>query len=196
MIQLLTLAFAISNASAAWKVDLSKIVSGSVEFTAIGSPSALKIKGQGKAPTGQAQIDNLKVQGKFSFELNTLTTGISLRDNHMKEKYLQTKEFPFAELTIDSMQLPATFEKLDTTSNEIVAEDIPFTGKLKVHGVENAVQGKAKIKRKGTNLSVEAQFETPIQAYKIDTPSFAGISITKNVVVYVQFEAPVQFNSI
>jgi polyisoprenoid-binding protein YceI len=33
----------------------------------------------------------------FYIDLNPLKTGIGLRDKHMRENYLETKEFPFAE---------------------------------------------------------------------------------------------------
>ncbi len=192
MTKLLIFYFFLSGVAEAaqWSVDLKNATSGSVEFTAVGSPSALKINGKGKTPTGNITVDNLKAHAEFIFELESLTTGIKMRDEHMKEKYLQTRQYPLAELKIESMQLPISFEKVTTSSNEIQAEDLPFEGKLKVHGVENPVQGKVKIKRKGDIIQAEAQFETPIQSYKMDTPSFAGISITKSVTVHVQFESP------
>src|SRR5262245_62020670 len=71
---------------------------GSTEFHAVGRPSMLKITGKGPGPKGEIKAEGSKVTGSFSVDLNAVTTGISMRDHHMKEKYLQTDKFPNAEL--------------------------------------------------------------------------------------------------
>lgn len=61
-----------------------------VGFTAVGRPSALKIKGEGAKATGALKSAGDSLEGEISANLDVFQTGISLRDHHMKEKYLET----------------------------------------------------------------------------------------------------------
>ena len=63
--------------------------SGTVEFcSATGHPSALHVDGKGVG-LKDLSISQNNVTGTVSFDLNTLDTGISMRNEHMKEKYLE-----------------------------------------------------------------------------------------------------------
>jgi hypothetical protein len=68
----------------------------SVTFEATGKPSFIKIKGEGTKLTHTEKKEKDKKIDLFEFDMADLNSGIDLRDLHMKEKYLKTKEFPKA----------------------------------------------------------------------------------------------------
>ncbi|MBI3535304.1 MAG: YceI family protein [Deltaproteobacteria bacterium] len=99
-----------------WLVDLEKC-NGSVAFKAIGRPSALKINGKGEKAKGTLIIDGVVITGTTSFNLDSLDTGITLRNTHMKKKYLDTEKYPSAKFVFTSMTLPGSFASNKHTSS-------------------------------------------------------------------------------
>ena len=72
-----------------------------------------------KAPLSEFEGESSNLNGlvdldknllDFYLDLNTLDTGIGLRDRHMRENYLETEEFPFAEFTGKINELPELVE--------------------------------------------------------------------------------------
>ena len=161
--------------------------SGNVSFEAIGRPSMLKIKGKGTALKGSLKVSGAKVTGSSTFELNSLETGLSMRDKHMKEKYLETEKYPQAKLTLTELTLPESAQKAIFTS-----EKIPFKGVMSLHGVNKPVEGIADLSRSGSGYTVIATFPIKTPDFAIATPSFAGITLADNVTVTVEFAAPVK----
>lgn len=152
---------------------------GQVMFEAVGKPSFLKIKGQGEGPEGRINIGST-VSGQFKFKLQSLSTGIALRDQHMKEKYLQLDKYPTAEIKI------ASVENFDP--NSLQAEGLPFQGTLTVHGVEKPVKGTVDIKKIDMGYKVSAKFDAKISDHAIDVPSYTGITVADQVKVSVETE--------
>lgn len=153
---------------------------GQVEFLAVGKPSFIKINGTGSAATGTASLDGDKVQGNFSFDLTTLNTKIAKRDEHMKEKYLQVDKFPKATLELKSVKPIAGWSvkkpKLD---------EADFEGVLTLHGQTQPVKGKFSISDKS---AVDVAFKIKLTDFKVDIPSFAGITVADEVEVKVKID--------
>lgn len=154
----------------------SQPASGQVVFEAVGKPSFLKIKGQGEGPAGEVQLAP-QVQGNFKFKMDTLKTGIDLRDQHMKEKYLQVAQHPTAELKIEEVQ------NFDPAKE---SQSLPFKGQLTIHGVQKPVAGTVDIAKSDKSYKVKAAFETKISDYAIDIPSYSGIIVADAVKVSVE----------
>ncbi len=157
---------------------------GEVTFLAIGSPSALKINGKGKGPAGTLTLNGSKLSGALNADLTSLETGLSLRDRHMKEKYLEVGKFPNATLTLDGFEVPAAVLKGEGNAT------VPFAGTLELHGVKKAVQGTAQLRR-SQSVAVECDFPIVLTDYGISIPSFAGITVAKDVTVKVRTETKV-----
>jgi polyisoprenoid-binding protein YceI len=173
----------VCNAADQWIVDLNK-GSGQVSFHAVGKPKMLNIHGKGAKASGQFLITAGKVQGKASFDLKTLDTGIEMRNSHMKEKYLEVGKFPNADFVITEINLPNPLPSGD------FSKDAPFKGKLTLHGVTSDVSGIAKINKSGATLTGNVQFDTTVKSFNIDLPSFAGITMADDVKVEVEFSGP------
>jgi polyisoprenoid-binding protein YceI len=155
-----------------------------VEFLATGKPGFLKIRGQGAKLKGNAKVDAGVLTGEFAVDLTPLKTGIDLRDEHMKERYLETGKFPDAKLVLDAV-------KVDDSKG---GSDIPFTGKLTIKGKENPVKGTLNVAfapgaggaRKATG---DAKFALRIADYPVGVPSHLGVTVADSVDVSLRFSA-------
>ena len=166
----------------AWTIDSAN---SSVKFIAIGSPGFLRITGEGAKILGSAnstivpgQPEN--VTGTFEVALGDLKTGMSLRDKHMKEKYLETEKFPKAILVIESLALPAPGSSRAT---------IQFKGQMTIKGVEKPVSGEANVTRQADGIAIEANFALNLNDYPVGVPSWLGVSVAEKVDVTVTFSA-------
>lgn len=159
------------------KVDLSKQTSD-VEFFAVGKPSFLKINGTGGKLNGNLELDNNKVKGRFLVKMDAFTTGVSLRDQHMKEKYLETGKYAEAWLEIENVDLPVDFLKAKK-----VYSNVPFHGKLSLHGVEKPVKGTAEVDTSKDAPSVSTEFKVLVSDYQIAVPTYMGIKVANEVTI-------------
>lgn len=156
---------------------------GQVQFLAVGKPAFLKIKGEAKGPTGAVEKKGEFWSAEFNFDLGTLETGIALRDEHMKDKYLEVGKHPKAKLQIARLDLPS-----DWTPTTNLTKEIPFTGELEMHGVKKPVQGTAQVNSGGAGTSVSAKFQIVITDYQIGIPNYAGVTVADKVDVEVNLQ--------
>lgn len=163
-------------------IDLSSQES-KVEFLAVGKPSMLKINGTGGKLKGHVRFTNLIVDADCTVPLEGITTGIGLRDEHMKNKYLEIAKFPEATLKISELKIEKDFLK-----EKGIQKNIPFKGKLKIHGNESDVEGTADIASDDKNISIQAKTKTNITAHKIDVPSYLGIKVADEVEIKVDLK--------
>jgi polyisoprenoid-binding protein YceI len=155
-----------------------------VEFVAIGRPSALKIKGSGNELMLAITLEKDLLRGKVEFSLASLDTGLSLRDRHMKEKYLEVEKFPKSTFEILEGTLPA-----DLISNEVAEAEVILKGKLTLHGVTRDLTTAAKVKKKGTTYEIQAPLEVKLPDFQIEIPKFAGITVAEDVKIDIRFQA-------
>lgn len=156
--------------------------SGEVDFVAVGWPSALRIRGQGKGLAGELSVNGTLADGVISFELDSLGTGIDLRDKHLKQQYLETAKYPRAELklaSVDVAKLPA--------GGSFGSKPLPFEGRLTLHGVERPVSGVAQVGRSGDRVQVSASFDLRTTDFGIAIPQYMGITVGEQVKVSVKF---------
>ena len=155
--------------------------SATTEFIGIGRPALLKVKGQAKEMAAAIDMTDGTVSGEFKVPLKNLDSGIELRDEHMKNKYLAVGQFPEAILKVDSL-------KVDAIKNSD-RKTLPFTGTLTLHGVAKPVTGEAQVEGRETRYAVDAKFNIKLSEYGIDIPRYAGITFADNVDINVRFEA-------
>jgi polyisoprenoid-binding protein YceI len=151
---------------------------GKLEFHAVGRPSMIKVNGEGKGPQGSLQIFENKVSGDLAFDVTSLTSGISLRDEHMKDKYLEVQKFPEAKLHLTEVLLPAAW-----SLKSPLVKDAPFKGDLTLHGVTKPIEGKFEISGGESAMSAKADFEVKMDDYGILIPKYLGITVKNEVPV-------------
>lgn len=158
----------VSAASAAWTVQGKK----SASFKAVG-PGGLSIVGNGSDVAVKDQGDMLAI----SVGLNSLKTGIDLRDNHMKEKYLETSKYPTAVLQVEKAKLKIPTPGADTE------------GKLSLHGVTRTVRVHYSANGSSNKATVAGTLRVNMKEFGINVPSYLGVTVKPDVDVSVQFDA-------
>lgn len=161
-------------AAATASAALGKDGSSTVSFTAVG-PAGLRIVGT--TPDLAVADDGQQVEIKVP--LASLTTGISLRDSHMRDKYLQVGTYPDARLVVarSALQLPA--DGADADGNG--------TGTMTLHGQSKPVGFHYKLSRRGQKTAVTGDVQVNMNNFGITTPSYLGLSVKPVVAVSVQF---------
>src|SRR5690606_27948511 len=116
----------------------------------------------------------------FQVKLDTLKTGIELRDKHMTEKYLETGKYPKASLILDKAKLvlPASGSQKGKT-----------TGILKLHGKSKEVPVEFEIKGNQGSYAVKATMKVNYKDFGIDVPSYMGVTVKPDLDVEVAFTA-------
>jgi polyisoprenoid-binding protein YceI len=155
---------------------LSKTGDGLATFKAVG-PAGFKLEGKTRS------ID-LKDDGKaltVVVSLKDLETGISLRDSHMREKYLEVEKFPDATLVVpvDQVKWPE-----DGKSSEGSAK-----GTFSVHGVSKEVTFKYKVVASGDTYAIEGEAPVNFKDHGVSVPSYMGITVKPDIVVFSKFNA-------
>jgi YceI-like domain len=117
--------------------------------------------------------------GDLVVDLRTVDTGIGLRNEHLRNAYLEVgKGEGFDKAVLSSLALgdvdPETFQGRTG-----------FTALLSLHGMKVAVKGQADIRREGPTLRVEASFPVRIADYGIANPQYLGIGVRNEVQVKV-----------
>ncbi len=157
--------------SSAWSASY-KVNQGEVEFTAKGFPTFITISGKSQNVSGELGLVGKKAQGKFKLPLNTLKTGMDLRDEHMTQKYLEVGKFPEATLTLNEFDL--------RDSGEV-------QGLLKLHNVEKPIRITYESELTETGIIIKTEFSLQLSDYGIDIPSFQGITVAKEIKLRVAF---------
>jgi polyisoprenoid-binding protein YceI len=157
---LLVALFLLSVSTQAQKFQTAQ---GKVEFLSKAPMSEFT----GKSDKLHGLIDFDKNLVDFYVDMNTVKTGIGLRDRHMRDNYIETKKFPFAEFT----------GKIDDFDNLIeinpgASIEVTVSGKFKIHGVEKPIVIPGSIERniKGDQLEVKASFAVLLGDHDIEVP--------------------------
>lgn len=110
--------------------------------------------------------------------LRNLSTGIDLRDRHMRDRYLQVQRYPQAELVVDRSVLR-------------IPTDAPVTatvrGTFRLHGRERAVRFRYEARRQGNAIRVTAHATIDMTQYGIEAPTYMGVTVRPDVELTVRF---------
>ena len=118
------------------------------------------------------------VRGALKVELQTLETGIGIRDRHMKNNYLEVEKGPdFSTATIEDIRV----EKLEGKT--------VFTGVLSLHGQKKKVTGAAELQQKDGSIRVQAQFPLKVSDFDIPAPTYLGVGVRDEIQVKVSLLA-------
>lgn len=122
--------------------------------------------------------------GTLRVDLVPLDTGIELRNNHLRETYLEVargERFRHAALTGIELAVPLP--------PDAARHKTPFSGTLSLHGVEKAIAGEAELSRRDGRLRVEAAFSLSLKVFDIPPPRYLGVGVRDEVGILVTFDA-------
>ncbi len=111
--------------------------------------------------------------------LGALTTGIGLRDKHMKE-YLEVQSFPQGELTVarSALKLPSGG-----------ASSGDAKGTMKLHGKTKDVTVHYTASPSGDGFDVKGATHIDMRDFGIKVPSYLGVTVKPDVDIDVRFHA-------
>ena len=121
--------------------------------------------------------------GNLAVDLHTVDTGIDLRNEHLREKYLEVdKGAGYDQAVLSDVVLQGL--KTDAPAGKG-----SFTASLMLHGVKKTVTGPVEIHQAGTGWRVRASFPVNLPDYNIDKPRYLGVGVKDTVQVSVTFTA-------
>ncbi len=123
------------------------------------------------------------LDGSFAVDLRTIDTGISLRNNHLRDTYLEVDKAPKCDKAILSA---IELKGLNPDAPEGKAS---FTGSLTLHGETKPVTGAVEVRKAGNGLRVKASFPINLSDYNITEPRYLGVGVRNTVQVEVTFTA-------
>ena len=125
----------------------------------------------------------LLLKGDISVDLASIDTGIGLRNQHLREKYLEiSRGRGFDQAVLSEI-------RLDQADGEGFQGKTGFAGKLLLHGVSRDVAGTAEIHREGPVTRVEATFPLTLTDFGIEPPEYLGVGVANKLLVKVRFTA-------
>ena len=137
--------------------------------------------------------DNLKGSAKARFEVDVTSfdTGIDLRDQHFRNNFLQTDQFPTAVFTLDRI-----VEASKDAAEPGVPVEIEAEGTVDLHGVQRTERVKAWVTYiagdemtkgvlPGNIVAVDARFRIKLADYNIERPQMLALKVGEEVDITV-----------
>lgn len=150
---------------------------GTASFSATG-PAGMQIVGTTHDVALQEDPQNIVA---VTVALGALSTGIDLRDKHMREKYLEVQTYPTAVLRVarSDLKVPAAGVR-----GEFDAE-----GTMSLHGKTRPVKFHYVVERDGNTFGVTATTSIDMTEFGIEAPRYLGVSVKPRVNLNVGFMA-------
>jgi polyisoprenoid-binding protein YceI len=99
----------------------------------------------------------------FYIDLETLDTGIELRNKHMRDSYLETASYPFAEFTGTFLRMP------DVEAQG--PQSVTVTGEFNMHGVSRDITVDGELDFSDPNeIQLVASWKVLLSDYDIEIP--------------------------
>lgn len=154
-----------STSFAGMKLDES-IAKPKVGFKANGEPGALDIDAKTESIT--VADDGTKLT--FTVDMGKVTTGIELRDEHMRTKFLHTETYPTVTLAFEKAKIAWPAETGQKANGKL---DAQFTA----HGVTKPVSMTYEVQKTKQGWKCTGAFDYNTSDFGIDVPNYLGITV-------------------
>lgn len=154
------------------------------------------IIGRTNKVTGNISVNPMDISGgamaEFVVDLASITTGIGLRDQHMRDGYLETDKYPTATLTVDKL---THISKNKLEDMQTVRVDADAT--LELHGVKRRVvlegvkltffkeSKDTQALLPGNLLRIEGGFTVKLGDFNIERPQVAFLKVSEDIKINV-----------
>lgn len=128
------------------------------------------------------------LQGALMLDLQTLETGIGLRDSHLRD-YLGLQESGNRQAVLSGIQVDALGER------GFASGSYPFRARMRLHGQEEEVAGKVQIRARGERIHATAVFPMRLSDFRIARPGYLGVGVADEITVHVDLTALVKDGS-
>lgn len=126
--------------------------------------------------TASISTDSTKVH--FEVTLADLDTGIGLRNEDMRDDYLETDKYPYATYT-------GTVTEISECGRDSCL--VRSVGVMAIHGVENDMAIDCVVRPVQAGYRITSEFVVNLKDHKIDIPSFMFLKISEEIVVQLDF---------
>lgn len=137
--------------------------------------------GQSDYLVGKIDLQDSTVD--FYLDLSTLHTGVRLRDEHMREEYLETDKYPFAQF-YGKIVTPFNPSSTDT-------QNVTVSGKFSIHNVSHEVKIDGKILISPKDLYIQAAWPIELQDYNITIPKVLFLKLSPMQAVSIKADLKV-----
>ena len=139
--------------------------------------------------SGVLRLENTRAPryaGEIRVPLDSLDTGISLRNSHLRETYLEVdRGEPFRVAVLAAVELAEPFPPGARD------HETGFRGLLSLHGMERRIEGDVRLGRRDGRVRVEAEFPLSLAEFAIPPPRYLGVGVRDEVQVTVTLDAAV-----
>jgi polyisoprenoid-binding protein YceI len=118
------------------------------------------------------------IKGALVVDLMKLDTGISLRNRHLRNNYLEVQKG-------DGFAVA----KLENIKVERLPGKTTFKGTLQLHGQQREVSGTADVQQAGNGYKLTATFPVRVSEFQIPEPTYLGVGVQDEVTVNVTLTA-------
>lgn len=193
----LTALTAILTAADSARPAVVAVDSGSVTFDVGTNISAVSVHGKSTGVRGsvrakkdgaQLRLDEVTV----SLAVDTLATGMSLRDEHMKKYIFTTSSNQMPELRFTGGNYACP---MDSATGEASCS---FPGNLSIRGIEKPLSIWLKVKSSGSSYRAVGDGVVKLSDYGIERPSQFGVKCAAEVKIHIEIqgkEIAVEFSS-
>lgn len=127
------------------------------------------------------------ISGVIQVDLRTIKTGIDLRDQHMRERHLNTDKFPFAYYEIDSVT------GFPVTPSSGIDYPVEVYGHFYIRGVKRQLRADGVVSFGGAeaqpHISVSSNFQVNLDDYQIPRPRALFMKLAETIEVELRFVA-------
>jgi len=115
----------------------------------------------------------------FDVDLNTIDTGIGLRNRHMRDNYLETEKFQYA-------LFKGTVTSVDTLDDGKTL-NVVVDGMMTLHGIDHQYEITGSVSHDGETLQVYSDFEVLLTDHKITIPKLMFLKISEIIQIELDF---------
>jgi polyisoprenoid-binding protein YceI len=135
---------------------------------------------EGEALVEGKEYDNSQLF--FEVDLNSLDTGIGMRNRHMRDNYLETDKYPYATYT----------GKLEKVTGEADGEFlVTSSGVLSIHGIEKPYIFECHIYPDDSSYRIQCEFPVSLPDFDIKVPSLMFLKINEKIELKLDFHVTI-----
>jgi polyisoprenoid-binding protein YceI len=124
-----------------------------------------------------------QLAGELRVDLATIDTGIDLRNQHLREKYLEVdKGTNYGVAVLSDLRLTGD-------GAQALQGKVGWLANLVLHGTKKQVEGSGELRREGGNVAVEATFPLALTDFDVTPPEYLGVGVGNRLIVKVRFTA-------
>jgi polyisoprenoid-binding protein YceI len=115
----------------------------------------------------------------FEVDLNSIDTGIGLRNRHMRDNYLETDKHPYAKYTARAVDIKKAADR--------DGFEVRTRGKFDLHGIEREIEVAGTVSPVSDGFLIECVFEVKLTDYDITIPQLMFLKIDEIIALELRF---------